>query len=432
MFHKSAIASSLAHTLEHMGGGHFRRESVATLPLVAKASADSARLRAKVWDLSPVLHCSIVGTCLTVGELRVLVRNAAPTDDPNPSDHELHTLAVGAVGTRDTLSRAINKAMDRRHKTAITHFAKAGSAEELLGYWNNALRGGDLPGAYWALLTHPLRSDAVVRHAFGDVHMLSHLLGGTNRVDIQKLHTLEQENSALQEKLARQQRRLRDDIVSRDARIRELSDALAASIEAAQSGSGAAAQAAASFAPDHLLIDLRKQLDLEVRRRERAETRALELAGRTTGETNAVASAAEELAALRNELRAAESALDSLSGDDRMETSEAWRLPGVTVLYVGGRPQQVVRLRSLVERASGRLIHHDGGIEQKSDLLPGLVSRADVAVFPVDCVSHDAAQSVKRLCRQAGKPCVPLRSNGLASFLNGLRSCPLPLTLHGS
>jgi len=35
-------------------------------------------------------------------------------------------------------------------------------------------------------------------------------------------------------------------------------------------------------------------------------------------------------------------------------------------------------------------------------------------------VSHDAALTVKRLCRQLGKPWVPLRSSGLASFLAGL------------
>ena len=42
--------------------------------------------------------------------------------------------------------------------------------------------------------------------------------------------------------------------------------------------------------------------------------------------------------------------------------------------------------------------------------------------FPTDCVSHDAALQVKRLCRQTMKPFVPLRSSGVASFVAGLRN----------
>jgi Uncharacterized protein conserved in bacteria (DUF2325) len=67
-------------------------------------------------------------------------------------------------------------------------------------------------------------------------------------------------------------------------------------------------------------------------------------------------------------------------------------------------------------------LHHDGGIEERGGLLPGLVSRADAVLFPVDCVSHAAMSLVKRLCRQAGKPFVPLRSAGLAPFCAALRN----------
>ena len=53
--------------------------------------------------------------------------------------------------------------------------------------------------------------------------------------------------------------------------------------------------------------------------------------------------------------------------------------------------------------------------------LAGAVVRADAVLFPTDCVSHDAANTVKRLCRQSMKPYVPLRSSGLASLVAGLR-----------
>jgi hypothetical protein len=39
--------------------------------------------------------------------------------------------------------------------------------------------------------------------------------------------------------------------------------------------------------------------------------------------------------------------------------------------------------------------------------------------------THSAALSLKRLCRQAGKPLLPLRSSSMASLLQGLRSSGL-------
>jgi hypothetical protein len=95
-------------------------------------------------------------------------------------------------------------------------------------------------------------------------------------------------------------------------------------------------------------------------------------------------------------------------------------LDGVTVLYVGGRPAQLGHLRDLGQRLGASFLHHDGGVEDRTGLLAGLVSRADIVMFPVDCISHEAALSVKRLCRQAGKPFLPLRSAGLGSFFAAL------------
>lgn len=65
--------------------------------------------------------------------------------------------------------------------------------------------------------------------------------------------------------------------------------------------------------------------------------------------------------------------------------------------------------------------HNDGGMERHPDLLAGLTPRADAVMFPVDRVSHDAAMTVKRLCRQGGKTFMPLRSPGATSFLAALR-----------
>ena len=392
-------------------------------PCAAPGAKPSNR-RGKLWELTAMLHCSIIGTCLPTGELRSLLRRADPMIDPATTDHEIHSIAVGAAGRNDAVSKQIHKALDRRYQPAIDRFARARSAGDVRELWDEAMRSGDIPGAYWAVLTHPFATDAVARHVFGDLHMLSHRVGAANRADLQKLHWLEQQKAALEDKLARQQMHLRDAIVSRETRLAELSAALAARVEP-----GHATGAETSAALESVVADLSKRLDFEVRRRERAEKRLETLVASRTAELKTRTAIERELALLRDEAASAERALGALAVDEQRDAPEEWKLAGLSILYVGGRPHQVARLRAVIERAGGRLAHHDGGIEQADDLLPGLVSRADVAVFPVDCVSHTAALSVKRLCRQARKPFVPLRSAGIAPLLQAVRSVravPIP------
>ena len=47
--------------------------------------------------------------------------------------------------------------------------------------WAEARCAGGIPGAYWAVLTHPDTGHAGLRRAFGDVLMLSYLVGAANR-----------------------------------------------------------------------------------------------------------------------------------------------------------------------------------------------------------------------------------------------------------
>ena len=77
--------------------------------------------------------------------------------------------------------------MDRRHAAAIKAFAAVLDESSLETQWQAALAAGAIPGAYWALLTHPCCSRRLVMRAFGEVHMLSHLVGASNRADIARL-----------------------------------------------------------------------------------------------------------------------------------------------------------------------------------------------------------------------------------------------------
>ncbi len=228
--------------------------------------------RRRIWELSGNFHCSIIGTCLTTSELRhVLIKMQLPGAEKE-SDHELHGRAVLLAQKRDQASKQLQKALDRRHRLIVNQFNKARTTDELRTLWAAAVQRAEIPGAYWAVLTHPQVSEDLARHAFGEVHMLSHLVGAANRADIRRLRDLEGENAALQEKLARQQKQLRDAVVTRDATIANLNEALGKAIVSARQDDSTPSFPAGDAERDatvHLVRDLRRRLALEAAGRER-------------------------------------------------------------------------------------------------------------------------------------------------------------------
>jgi hypothetical protein len=363
--------------------------------------------RKRIWDLAGHFHCSIIGTCLTTAELRKLLTKLGLATS-GESDHDLHGRAVSLASRQDMAAKLLNKAIDERHQPAIKRYAKAGSEAELRSLWREDVKAGDIPGSYWAVLTHPATTHELVREAFGCVHMLSHMVGAANRADICRLRRLEEENAALRETLERQQAHIRNTATARDATIRTLRRDLADRVTAPGMPPADAALA-------DCIADLRRQLDAHTARRISAEDR-LAQARVQLGEAEANARTREaRLLAMQGELDDVEAALRADdAGVDPID------LAGATILYVGGRPAQIPHLRRAATRLGGEMLHHDGGVEDNDLLLASLLGRADIVVFPVDCVSHAAAGTVKRGCSNAGKRYVPLRSGAVTSFMAAL------------
>jgi hypothetical protein len=379
-------------------------------------SSQPAR-RSKIWELSDTLHCSIIGTCLSNAELRHVLERLNVTGAAAADDHELHVIGVTLAGRPEGGAKLVQRALDKRHGLSIKRYAKAKDEDALRRLWDESVRNGDIPGAYWALLSHPVATEAVVKKAFRDVHMLSHLVGAANRADIRRLRQLEEEIGGLTEKLNRQQQHLRDGFTSRDATIRRLNEALIGRVNDGVKNFEASSEIETLRS---VIAELNKKLGQETARRERLEQRLTAMSA-SLKKTEAALQAAEgDRDAFRRDIELIEDHIIRLlepvtsGGDGTLDLS------GRTILYVGGRKHQIPQLKALVERIGGRFLHHDGGIEHGSALLPGLISRADVLYFPIDCISHDAVATIKRLCRQSEKPYQPLRTASLAALMSSL------------
>jgi predicted nucleic acid-binding Zn-ribbon protein len=270
-------------------------------------------------------------------------------------------------------------------------------------------------------------SDELQWQLFGEIHMLSHLVGASRRSDLARVHELEVTCAARDGKLAqlkhdhraalKERKRLEDELASRrregdlserrltiahrkiedlesQAYVGELQARVAEMEEQLREAQGRASRAEASLPDSEAMIqELR-----EVR------THAIEQVRELTAENEAL----ESELTVRMICPFAEG--QEHDGDD-----DVGGLSGKRILCVGGRIGLVQHYRALVERRGGEFLHHDGGLEDSMDAVTRALSSVDVVVCPVDCVSHAASLKVKKACKHLATQLVPLRSSGLSS-----------------
>ena len=388
-----------------------------------------ANQRHKLWEIRPDLHCTILGTCLSYADLLKIGRKAGFVPSETATEYEVHNYFVHRAEEPDRLARLMHKALDTKYRAAIHACQQAQCAADLEDFWSDALAKVDIPGPYWALMTNPLTSEALLVRAFGEVHMLSHLTGAANRADVRRLRGMEAALADANRRLtaqATEQRRAAEqhaeDVAALERRLRAAEvagEALAvaeARLHEFESGEThrALERAEATLTAD--LEDARRACGS-------AQTRCRALEHEVSELRQANREATASLEALRNECSALEALVKADIGGEATPAQEgapAIDLCGRRIAYVGGRAGAVSHFRTVVESLNGRFSHHDGGIDDNIARLGGVLNQADVVLCPVDCVSHGACLKAKTFCKQAAKPFVPLRTAGLSSLVRGL------------
>ncbi|CCG42394.1 DUF2325 domain-containing protein [Magnetospirillum molischianum] len=387
------------------------------------------RLRRKLWEIDTHCHCTIIGTCLSLPELRgIASRNGLELAKPNPTEYEIHSAMVHLASRDRSLGKALHKALDRKYALSIKRFSRVTNRDAVETLWKECLGRGEVAGPLWALMTHPATDDSLQSLVFGEIHMLSHQVGSMVRADMRQMAGLEKEKAELNSKIKRQQERLHHEIASRDTALRDL-----LALEQAENRRlrecGDTTEQIRSLKV--IQQDLQQALDLAENRARKAEDRT-RIAEEIIGDLDrSLTEQTTELTALRAEVETLEARLNEAlpGGRDRPSCPAPCNRPdlcGRCILYVGGRSVQVPHLQKLVSERNGILIHHDGGVEDNIGRLQGLLGNADAVMFPVDCVSHAAHDQLKKLCRRWSKPFVPVRRSGLGAFIAALDTLSSP------
>ncbi|AJG21913.1 DUF2325 domain-containing protein, partial [Cupriavidus basilensis] len=387
----------------------------------AEPQSRAVRRRTRLAELDSHLHCSVIGTCMTTSELRKLVPRFTTLDRQRATDLEIHHEAVKLSSAGGEGCKAFQKALDERYASTLKRFGVARDADAVRKLWDDAVRSGDIPPAYWAVMTHPEAGTAVRQAAFGEVHMLSHLVGAANRADIRRLIALEEENATLRDKLERQQERLQALNTRHEMAIRQMSDPLSqlnarAARQAGPRDTGTEMDAALQMLQESLAAR-DAELALQASRREAAEQRAMREHEQMQAVRAQLDDALAQLKISRAESQAMERAVLPAAAQGEERHAGLRQLQGKRIVYVGGRPGSNHTLKSLVESTGGQLVLHDGGIEDRKGLLAATVARADMVVFPVDCIDHDSMSMLKRVCERHQVAYYPLRTASVASFV---------------
>jgi hypothetical protein len=386
----------------------------------AQHAADAAaarRGRLRLAQLDPHLYCSVIGTCLSSAELRKLMARHIRVDGMD--ELQIHHEAVALASQGGAVAKSLSKALDHRHEAAVQRFAHARGPQALRQLWDEALAQGAVPGAYWALLSHRDATLELRQQVFGQVHMLSHLAGASLRADLRRQGALETQNAELRERLDEQGRRSRELLEQRDRTLADLQQELREALLQLERKAAAAPPAQPGHGLGAPAEPVAAQIALHTERRERAEQAAQVASAELARLKGSLEEFYRHTEILQRELAAAEGQLRCAS-DPRATAQLQKELEGRRVLYVGGRPSSTPAIRDLVARHGGHLRHHDGGLEERKGLLAAAVAWAQIVVFPVDCVDHDSAGNLKRLCARLDIAFVALRTASVASFAAGI------------
>lgn len=91
------------------------------------------------------------------------------------------------------------------------------------------------------------------------------------------------------------------------------------------------------------------------------------------------------------------------------------------ILIVGGITKIKSMYKDLIEENGGEFDYLDGYMKGGERVLDSKIKKCDLVLCPVDCNSHNACLSVKKLCKKHGKPFKMLTSSSISGINQALR-----------
>ncbi|MGB3223605.1 MAG: DUF2325 domain-containing protein [Desulforhopalus sp.] len=404
--------------------------------------------RKKIWEIDSSFKCSVIGTCMTRSELRKLSREKVYAIAPSCDDYQLHMAFIGISKLPDLMGKSLHKYLEKKYRSDTRKYFRVTTDDEIEALWDEDILEGRIHSAWWGVITHPQVSMDLVNRLYGQLHMMGHDSLGSSCKKKKVIEELKSKVTALEEVLAadrqmylEEKRKFKEQLsvlaMENDGiniLIREnqfLREKLAAQKQRYADSHNPAIDLNQrvnikphdidSSAKDRIVdggSELQLLRDKQVINKKKIEgmkKMLSELEQQKVEQATEIDSLEKMLLQVMNQEEACEAC-----ADQDTEKCPGRNLCGRTVLYVGGLNKMVPHYRQMVENLGGCFIHHDGGKEVSRNILPKMLFTADAVLCPIDCVSHDACNCVKKICKQNQKPFVLMRSASLSSLARGL------------
>jgi hypothetical protein len=378
-----------------------------------------AKKRTPLNELDPRLSCSIIGTCLSLKELRKLSRQTKLAGLDKTSEYDLHRIYVGIAQEDSYVNRRLHKLMDQKFQKTIKQFTVIKNEGELKKQWDKAQKTGDIASVYWALITHPVATNRLVDMVYGDIHMLSHIAGASMRVDLHELSVLRSESSLLKKQQQQSYHKHHRTVYEKDALLRKYEKMIqkqrmeinAMRIALMQENQPEKPKEKQTTETQYKIQQLEKKVANYHSEWDRTISKQVVLE--------------KQLHQSHAEINSMEFLLNSylLANNTSCSSSQHCQnkdLKGQCILYVGGRDKQCQHFKPLVENSNGQFMHHDGGLNDGKNRLNSILVQADVVMCPLDCISHEAMIKIKKHCKITEKPLVMMPRSSLSAFSKGL------------
>ena len=385
----------------------------------------------RFWEIEYFLKCPVVGSCLDMAEQRHILKKARIASK-KMSPFEIHEAMVGRSESENNISRRIDCLLNRKFKKEITSFFKI-ERDDFIRLWKSRLEEGEFEGLLWVAASRPDLPGDVRRDIFGDIHMHMHLNAGQFKNLKLRLSSEEEKNYKLAYKL-RESKIIIRSFKNENEKLEKEKIELQRKASCLENKNMKFKNEWAMAREDSGISrietenrDLVRKLG-ELSREIECSRQSLNSLQNQNDRLLLKLDKQDEInSCLRRETEKIITEFSTLNQCD--ETCPSFDLCKKRILIVGGITKMEDRYRGLVVEKGGIFEYHDGYMNRGTKGLESSVRRADVVLCPVNCNSHTACLTVKKLSKRYNKPVQMLAGSGLSAISQALQEYQDVLTI---
>ena len=374
-------------------------------------------MRKKIWEIPVQYHCSITGCCLLIEQVRIILKKNNYTGWSTDSDYKIHGKVISAAASENKISISINQALDRAAAKEIKEVQSVREGFKLIEKWLDVKKGPKCSRFYWAIMSHELMDDVLMKVLFGDFHILSHTAINRLRNSEKENNDLVKNNLRLKEKIDTYKKELEKIKISYQSSCSSSIEVYEKHIRACETEINKyeyrTGQLEKELQEKYFII---KKYENEIKQMNR-KIENLELSEMLLQDKVKQFSECDEPESNSDQIDVC-SCFDEDKCKYKNEInsiSSTVNLENKTVLLVGGRKKIKEYCREIVKAGNGTFIHHDGGLEDSKKKLSSTALKADIVICALDCISHSASKSMKRICRKENKNILYLKNTNTLS-----------------